>query len=88
MSGVIIIAIAAFALLGIMLVATLIGDSDDRLTRKYGRLTRDHCEKCGRQLRERERVELTDAAPPGLTEFGFVGGGGISATYCTEDAPT
>lgn len=56
----------------------------DRL--RFGPLTRDRCEVCGKSLRVKDRVELFAAYEMGTTEFGF-GGGGISATYCTKDAP-
>lgn len=51
-------------------------------TRRYGPLTRDRCETCGRPLRERQRVEVTE-----IIETNDLGGSAMSATYCTEDAP-
>jgi len=57
----------------------------DRL--RYGHLTRDRCEVCGAALRERQRVELTDAGDPIPSELGDAFGS-ISATYCKRDAPT
>lgn len=53
--------------------------------RRYGALTVDRCETCGRQLRERERIELAEtfAPPDGLP----MAGGSAAAIYCCAHAP-
>lgn len=60
--------------------------ADRRAEKQWGPLTRDHCEVCGAPLRERQRVEITEAFDMEMTEFGL-GGGGMTATYCPADAP-
>lgn len=59
----------------------------DRLrTRRHGPLTRDRCEVCGKWLRARQRVEITDA-PMTFSEGGVTGWGSMTATYCTAHDP-
>lgn len=53
---------------------------------RYGRLTRERCEVCGAQLRERQLVEVTEIIDEGVTG-GVLGGSQMTATYCTKDAP-
>jgi hypothetical protein len=52
-----------------------------RARRRY----REHCEVCGRALKPREVVEVTDATF-GMTEYG-PGGFAITAFYCRTHAP-
>lgn len=52
--------------------------------RRYGPMTRDRCDVCSKELRQRERVEIiTDE----MWESEFGGSTGWVGTYCKKDAP-